>query len=313
MNYFKLIIFISSFYILASCHSDKVQEEFITENVIVIVVDGPRYSESWGDPTHANIPNLDSLKSEGVFFPNFFNAGSTRTVSGHNALLTGVYENLNNLGEEVPKNPSFFQCWAEKYNAESDDTWLIASKDKLEILGNCTRSKWKDIFLPKTHCGVNGAGLGSGYQDDSLTIIQGIQILETHHPKLVLFNLREPDYSGHGGDWNEYLKGLQDSDRYVKQLMDFINNDPIYAGKTTVFITSDHGRHSNGVEGGFQEHGDECEGCRRIGLLAIGPDFTPGKVVETEYTLIDVPVTIARLLQFKMKHAKGEIMFDLFD
>lgn len=312
MNYFNSIVFLMGLCFLASCQSDKIQEEFVTENVIIIVVDGPRYTESWGDPAHTNIPNLDSMKSEGVFFPNFFNDGETKTISGHNALITGTYENLNNWGLETPKNPSMFQYWRRENNAAADQAWIIASKDKLEVLGNCTRSKWKDVFLPSTHCGVNGGGQGTNYQDDSLTVIQGLNILETHHPKLVLFNLREPDFSGHGGSWNEYLTGLHNSDRYVKKIMEFIKNDPVYAGKTTVFITSDHGRHSND-NGGFQEHGDDCDGCRRVGLLAIGPDFTPGKVVETEYDQIDIPVTIARMLKFKMRHAKGQIMFDLFD
>jgi hypothetical protein len=294
------------------CESDKIRETFQTENVVVIVVDGARYSESWGDPTHANIPNLDSLKSEGVFFPNFFNCGDTRTVPGHTALTTGVYEGLDNNGYDTPTNPSFFQCWAEKFDASSKEAWVITSKGKLEVLGNCTRSGWKNMFVPETHCGVDGAGLSSGYQDDSSTVAQGLTILETHHPKLVLFNLREPDYSGHGGVWSEYLSALQASDAYVKQIVEFIKNDPVYAGKTTIFITSDHGRHTDGVAEGFSGHGDDCEGCQRIGMLAIGPDFTPGETVETKYGQIDIPATIARMLHFRMQNAKGTNIKELF-
>lgn len=312
MNRIFLFLSICSLYFVASCQSDKIQETFQTENVIIIVIDGARYSESWGDPTHANIPHLDSLKSEGVFFPNFTNCGITRTVPGHAALLTGVYESLDNNGFDIPTNPSVFQCWAEKYDSPSTDSWVITSKDKLEVLGNCARSGWKGQFLPRTHCGVNGEGLSSGYQDDSSTVAQGLSILETHHPKLVLFNLREPDFSGHGGVWSEYLAGLQASDRYVKQIMDFIKNDPTYAGKTTVFITSDHGRHSDGVDEGFVGHGDRCDGCQLIGMLAIGPDFTPGEVVETNYSQIDIPATIARMLRFRMKNSEGRRIKELF-
>ncbi|MFK7783518.1 MAG: alkaline phosphatase family protein, partial [Crocinitomicaceae bacterium] len=271
---FAFLAFVSVFFI-DSCRSDQVKQVFETENVVIIVVDGARYSECWGDPTHANIPNLDSLKSKGVFFPNFLCEGRTRTVPGHTALLTGVYEDIDNYGLEIPKNPTIFQYWAEETEASSTDTWLIASKDKLHVLGNCERSDWKDRFLPETHCGVNGVGLQSGYQNDSATVEQGLEILEMHHPKLVLINLREPDYSGHGGNWNEYLTGLQKSDAYVKEIMEFINNDPVYAGKTSVFITSDHGRHLDGVADGFASHGDNCEGCQHNGMLAIGPDFTP--------------------------------------
>ena len=212
-------------FIAIGCHSDKVQEVFETENVIIIVIDGPRYSESWGDPTHANIPCLDSLKSLGVFFPNFFNDGVTRTLPGHTAMLTGVYEDLDNTGLELPTNPSIFQCWAKEFGAASNDAWIITSKDKLEVLGNCTRNGWENEFIPPTHCGVNGAALSSGYQEDSATVAQGLEILQQHHPKLVLFNLREPDYSGHEGNWNQYLAGLQRSDEYVKQIVDFVQND----------------------------------------------------------------------------------------
>lgn len=313
MNRLCIFLSISCFYLIGSCQSNKIQEVFTTENVVIIVIDGARYSESWGDSTHANIPNLDSLKAEGVFFPNFLNSGITRTVSGHVALLTGVYESLNNSGIDTPTNPSIFQCWAEKNNATSDQSWIITSKDKLEVLGNCTRSQWEDVFLPKTHCGVNGAGLLSGYQDDSLTIVQGLSILEAHHPRLTLFNLREPDFSGHNGVWSEYLIGLQKSDEYVKQIVEFIKNDPVYAGKTTIFITSDHGRHLDGVSSGFSSHGDDCQGCRRIGMLAIGPDFEPGKVIQKEYSQIDIPATIARMLHFQMNHSKGASIRELFD
>lgn len=313
MNRLCVFLALSCFCFVGSCQSDKIQEEFITENVIIIVVDGARYSESWGDPAHSNIPNLDSLKSEGVFFPNFMNCGDTRTVPGHAALLTGVYEDLDNFGSKTPTNPSIFQCWAEEYSEASDQSWIITSKDKLEVLGNCARNKWKDKFLPRTHCGVNGAGQMSGYQDDSLTVLQGLAILEAHHPRLTIFNLREPDYSGHSGVWSEYIIGLQESDAYVKQIVDFVKNDPIYSGKTTVFITSDHGRHLDGVNGGFSNHGDDCEGCQRIGMLAIGPDFEPGKIVETDYGQIDIPATIARMLHFNMRHSKGRSMQELFD
>lgn len=298
---------------IVACNNDKVQEVFVTENVVVIVVDGMRYSESWGDPTQGNIPSMDSLRSKGVFFPNFFNDGLTRTVSGHTALLTGVYETLENNGSEYPTNPSFLQCWAESYGSASEEAWIITSKDKLEVLGNCTRSSWNNQFLPRTHCGIDGNGLLSGYQDDSATVVQGLEILNTHHPKLTVFNLRDPDFTAHMGVWSDYLESLQRSDEYVRQIIEFIENDPVYAGKTTVFITSDHGRHLDGVSSGFASHGDDCAGCRKIGMLAIGPDFQPGKVVETAYGQIDIPATIARMLHFKMKYAEGKSIKELFD
>lgn len=313
MKYLNVFAFILSFVFLASCQSDKVQESFVTEYVVIIVIDGPRYSECWGDGSISQTPNLNALKNEGVFFSNFSNAGDTRTVPGHTAITTGVYQNLDNTGIDTPTNPSIFQCWNKEHPDVENGTWIIASKDKLEVLGNCTRSAWKDKFLPNTHCGVNGAGQLSGYQDDSLTVIQGLDLLATHHPRMTLFNLREPDFSGHMGDWDAYLNELKKSDEYVQKIVDFINSDPVYAGKTTIFITSDHGRHLDGVGGGFADHGDECEGCRHIGLLAIGPDFEKGKEVSTSYSQIDIPATIARLMHFRMYYGDGQSIQELFE
>jgi len=43
----------------SSCREDPiVSPRFETENVIVIVADGMRYSESWGDSTHQYIPRM---------------------------------------------------------------------------------------------------------------------------------------------------------------------------------------------------------------------------------------------------------------
>jgi Sulfatase/Type I phosphodiesterase / nucleotide pyrophosphatase len=300
-------------YPLLSCQTDKVHESFITENVVIIVVDGPRNSECWDAGASSIAPNLHALKSQGVFFSNFTNDGDTRTVPGHAAITTGVYENLDNTGLDVPKNPSIFQCWSKRYEASENDAWIIASKDKLESLGNCTLHSWKDSYLPKTHCGVDGAGQLSGYQDDSLTVVQGLGILATHHPRMTLFNLREPDFSGHTGNWDAYIAGMMKSDEYVQQIIDFIESDPFYSGKTTIFITSDHGRHLDGVSGGFAHHGDECDGCRNMGLLVIGPDFEQGKVVSTPYNQIDISATIARLMKFTMSHGKGQSISELFE
>jgi bisphosphoglycerate-independent phosphoglycerate mutase (AlkP superfamily) len=159
---------------------------------------------------------------------------------------------------------------------------------------------------------VNGGGLLSGYQDDSATVVQGLEILETHHPRLTVFNLRDPDYTGHMGVWSDYLASLQRSDEYVRQIVEFIENDPVYSGRTTLFITSDHGRHLDGVSSGFASHGDDCLGCRKIGMLAIGPDFEEGITVEESYGQIDIAPTIARMFHFKMKHANGRFINELF-
>lgn len=307
-----ILILLAILPVLSTCNKEESEKTFITENVVIIVVDGPRYTETWGYPNQLFIPFQASLKSEGVFFHEFYNNGVTSTTPGHTAISTGVYQNINNNGGEIPFMPSIFQYWRKATGAPQDQAWLIASKDKLAVLANCSKYEWIGKYQPSQSCGINGGGVGSGYRHDSLTLNTTLSIFNTYKPKLVLINFREPDFSGHTGDWNNYIAGINMTDTYIQEIWNYIQNDPAYKDKTTLFITNDHGRHLNGVQNGFVGHGDDCNGCRHISLLAIGPDFHKGVDVITPRNQLDISATIAHLMGFAMETGEGEVMTELF-
>jgi hypothetical protein len=310
----KKISFVLLFFALVSCTSDHVaQNDYQTEYVIVVVMDGPRYSETWGDSSHQYIPYMDSAMSvSGVVNTKFFNDGVTYTTPGHVAITTGYYQSIDNSGNEIPQRPSFFQVWQREKLGAKNQAWLVTSKDKLEVLADCQEMGWSGQYMPSVNCGVNGAGVGSGYRDDSLTMIEVFDVLNTHQPKVMLINLRDPDYSGHLGDWNTYLNGIRNSDKYIYQLWNYINTNSTYKGKTTLFVTNDHGRHLDGVSGGFVSHGDNCAGCRHIFLYAFGPDFKKGITTEAQRSLVDLHATILELLGTKNRNTSGTVMKELF-
>ncbi len=282
-----------------------------TENVIIVVIDGPRYSETWGDSSCQYIPMMSGkLLPQGVLYKNFRNTGHTFTNAGHTSITTGVDQFINNLGMEIPDHPSIFQYYLKSKNMDPANTWIITSKDKLEILSNCKDSVWKDKYKPSTDCGAKG--LSTGYRNDSITVMRTLEVMKQHHPHLILINLKEPDFSGHANNWTGYLKGIQVGDRYVYEIWQAIQNDPLYADKTALLITSDHGRHLNGVKSGFTNHGDECEGCRHINLLALGPDFKKNVILDTTRNQKDIASTVAYLLDFSIPTSQGEIMQEMF-
>jgi len=290
------------------------QQAYKTENVIIIVVDGPRYTETWGDSLHQYQPRMaNDLAAEGLIYSNFYNNGSTWTNPGHTAITTGNYQTLNNRGKAIPDSASIFQHWLKESEEDSTKAWLITSKDKLQILANCQDSLWQNLYMPATNCGVGGKGLGSGYREDSLTFIQIHSILNTHHPKLTLINFKEPDGSGHKNDWDAYLDGIRNTDEYVYQIWNMIQNDSIYADKTTLFVTNDHGRHLDGHLDGFISHGDDCDGCRHINLFAIGPDFKKGQILGIKREQIDLSATVAELMGFEFSSGQGSVMTELFN
>jgi hypothetical protein len=298
---------------LISCRKDPAIPQFQTQNVFIIVMDGARYSETWGDPTHQYVPHLyHDFGPGGIASTQFYNNGPTYTSAGHVAITTGHYQEINNAGSEIPQNPSIFQYWLKATGKDSTAAWIIASKDKLAVLSDCLDETWSGRYNPSANCGINGAGVGSGYRDDSTTFEKTKEIISLHHPNLVLINFREPDYSGHQNNWPAYLQGITDVDNYCYELWNFVQADPLYAGTTTFFVTNDHGRHLDTVSTGFIGHGDSCAGCRHINLFATGPDFKTNYVMDANYGLIDIPPTVAALFGFRFSAGQGVVMEELF-
>jgi arylsulfatase A-like enzyme len=284
--------------------------DYQTEYVVVLVIDGPRYSETWGDTSRQYIPYMDSAMEPNCFMHDYFyNNGTTNTTTGHTAITTGHYQTISNSGLQLPDRPSFFQHYLKWYPDDTDLVWLLTSKDKLEVLANCADQNWKDKYQPSHDCGVNG--LNSGYRHDSITYEKAINLISTKHPKILFIQFREPDYSGHTGNWNAYLDGIRNTDKYAYQIWQFIQNDPIYQNKTTLFITNDHGRHLDGVAGGFPNHGDNCDGCKRISLMSLGPDFKKGHT-SVNRSLVDLHATILHLLGLNNVPSEGEVMVEIF-
>ncbi len=299
----------SLIFLFSSCLKDKVSyKKYNTAYCLVVVVDGARYSETWGDTSHQYIPLMHNyFKNLGVINTSFYNLGTTNTTNGHVAITTGYYENnINNSGQELPSYHSYFQDWLKKYPLLTNSAWIISSKDKLEVLGNCVQGKWKDIHQPKTDCGINGNF--TGYRSDSITLAHAIKTLVKHKPNLLLINLKDPDYYGHQNNWSAYLNAIKTSDNYIYHLWNTIQQDPEMAGKTTLFVTNDHGRHTSN----FQNHGDDCDGCRHIMLYAIGPDFKKNIQISQSRSLIDIHATISEMMHLP-NFSQGKVMSELFE
>lgn len=291
---------------------EQTEKTYLTKNVIVLVIDGPRYSETFGDSTCQYIPHLaKDLAPQGVLFTNFRNNGKTNTNSGHAAITTGVYQSIKNDGTELPKYPSIFQYYLKQKEVPKEKTWIVASKGKLNILANARKKGWFNCFMPSEYCGPNGNG--NDYSPDIHTWQVVMDKLEVDKPSLMLINLLEVDTRGHSNDWPNYLGAIERTDEYAFLLWEYLQNNDYYKDNTTLIITNDHGRHIDGRKDGFKEHGDGCEGCRRMYMVALGPDFKQGKVVDEEFEQIDLSVTIAKLLNFEMSTSDGKVITPLFD
>ena len=96
-----------------------------------------------------------------------------------------------------------------------------------------------------------------------------------------------------GGDWREnypdYLGCIHALDEGLGRIMDELESQGIL-DDTLIVFTSDHGSHFCTRNGEYKR---SChEGCLRIPMVARGPGFRGGKVVDDLVSLIDVPPTI---------------------
>lgn len=277
---------------------------------VVLVIDGPRFSETFGDSTYQYIPNLGKvLKPQGTLLFNFRNEGPTYTISGHTALCTGVHQKISNSGTKLPKYPSIFQYLIKQKELEKDRVWILGSKGKLEVLANTKDKDWWNQYQPMTYCGIKGTGIGYAKAHDCFPKFKEIVLEEK--PVLTLINLLDVDVWGHGKNKERYLQSIKELDSLALDLWNNIQTDPEMKNNTNFFITNDHGRHLDGHKDGYISHGDGCEGCRHISLLAIGPDFAPDTVIYKEYDQIDFTATLAALLNIQMPTAKGRIINEM--
>ena len=103
--------------------------------VVIFVIDGPRWTEIFGDSSHAHVPGMwNTLRPQGTLCTNFRNEGWTLTIPGHATMLTGQWQHLNNQGLERPAQPTLFEYYRKAKHAPARDAVLLSMKTKLDAV-----------------------------------------------------------------------------------------------------------------------------------------------------------------------------------
>jgi hypothetical protein len=270
--------------------------------VVVIVIDGLRYSESFGDPAAVHIPRMaEELRPQGTLCENFRNEGTTTTNPGHVSMLTGTWQQVPNDGSARPDKPTIFEYFRSHYSAPASAAWMLAGKPKLNICSYSTDPDYGEPF---------GATENVGQWSDAVVVESTLAVMRRVHPVLVVANLPDVDAMGHAGDWEGYTDAIETADSLVLEVWHALGNDDFYAGKTYLFVTNDHGRHDD-THGGFRDHGCSCEGCEHLMLLVAGPGVPAGHTVSAEHTLRDVCGTVGGILGCPVPKSEGGVIEDL--
>ena len=233
---------------------------YLTERVLMVIIDGPRDSETFGDSARANIPFLARLaRGEGLYSRQVRNTGETETMAGHCALFTGVNEDLRNwaiyrFGRRGdcprPSNPTLFERLRKERGAPASAAVLHSSKMKIACLAWSLAEGYGEECGASNECG-KWEMFGPGYSDDKPTFERAKLEMERGDATLLVVHFAGPDNRGHAGDSTGYVAAIRRSDAFTGALWRLAQELPEWRGKTTLIVTADHGRHLDGVKEGF--------------------------------------------------------------
>lgn len=150
---------------------------------------------------------------------------------------------------------------------------------------------------------------------DVFTHYGALEHLKTKKPKVLYIAYGETDEWAHAGEYRSYLDAGRQVDAWIKEIWNYIQADPQYKNKTTLFVTVDHGRGDKQKEK-WTDHNNKVEDSHEIWFAVIGPD-TPvrGELnIEMQLYQQQFAQTFARLMgyTYDAKHPIANEIFYVF-
>lgn len=307
------------------------KHKFINDTSVVTEFDAPDYRER----REKLLPFFwDVIAKEGQLYGNRDYGNKVQVTnrnvysySGYSEMFVGYAdrriknndEKLNpntNILEELNKNPKF------RGKIAAFSTWklmpLILREEPSGIFVNSGTEKVQGDNLTDHEEILNRItdDIKNPYGEryDNFTFQYAMEYLKRKKPRVMFISLDETDEHGHGERYDEYLKSAHRADEMISGLWNWLQSQEQYRDKTTLMITTDHGRGRSPK--GWIRHAILFRGSAQIFLAVIGPDTPAGGEMQTRMKLTQnqVAKTIAELLQFDYSNplAKGEVITSVF-
>ncbi len=132
--------------------------------------------------------------------------------------------------------------------------------------------------------------------NDVLTFRIALAYLEKHRPRMLWIGLGQSDDWSHARRYDRLLDYLHLADRFIAELWQKVQSMEQYRDRTTLVITTDHGRGRTPQD--WVEHDAGIEGSQDIWLAIVGPDTPPLGEVRNhpDVTQSDVAATMLQYL-----------------
>lgn len=334
------------------------QNDYKTENVILITLDGMRWQEIFKGADSLMVDDTGMIQSQGSLLNDFWNEDpikrremlmpffwNTIAKQGQlygNRAYGNQVDNANKMWFSYPGYNEVLSGFADDERIDSNDKINNPNKTLLEYLNQNDAYKGKvmafgswDVFpyiINEERSGVPvNAGFDLAEGDDLTEVEKTINSLQqeirgpwggvrldpfTHHyaleaikkyqPKVLYISYGETDDWAHGNKYDQYIWSAKQTDAFIKEIWETVQSMPQYKDKTTMIITTDHGR---GVtKRTWRGHGDEVPEAGEIWIAAMGPDTpaTGEMKVQGQWHSAMIARTIFQLLGMEYPDAKAE-------
>ena len=172
------------------------------------------------------------------------------------------------------------------------------------------KQRWMNSFISE----IPYPGYGRGVRWDVFTYEYAFEYLKLNKPRILYIGFDETDGFAHDTKYDKYLYGINRLDRYIEDLWTWIQSNEKYKNKTTMIITTDHGRgkYKNNKWG---SHGSSIPNSKYTWAGIIGPDTPPkGEIIQSNTIYMNqVAATITHLLgyDYSTNEEAGTVIYNM--
>lgn len=249
--------------LFSSCRQDSTRDiqDNLTgnANVILFTLDGVRYEEFFdkqifekfwrvhakkgivlGDPSRSSKVRTANTVSLSLPAYRTIHTGERtwcRTNNCDHVRTETLMEKLNRVKNWDHKKVAVISSWKKICRAamrEESSVYHNCSNTPLEEPGHEDLNTQQESDLPPW----NHA------RRDKYTFEHGLRFIKNQRPRFLHLSLLDSDKFAHDRDWNSYIASLRTYDDYIERLYGLLEGMGEYGKKTTVIITTDHGRNA---------------------------------------------------------------------
>jgi hypothetical protein len=206
------------------------------------------------------------------------------SYAGYNEILTG-YADPGIVANKPRKNPnqnvlSYLNTLpAFENRVAAFGSWnlfpYIINGESDPVSLNAGYQLAKGDSLSDTEKAVNTIQEYSSYnslptRSDLLTFTLATEYISKKHPRVVFIGFGETDEFAHHGEYDNYLAQANLFDKFLAELWMLIQRDPFYRNKTTLLVTTDHGRGRKPAK--WKKHGPITGGSQETWMMQLGPN-----------------------------------------